>query len=193
MKHTLGALGVGLCLANPAFAADTYTLDSRHTFPVFEVSHYDFSMQRGRFNKTAGQITLDTAAKSGTLDITIEAASIDMGLDAWDKQMRSEDWFNVDKHPTISYRSDKVLFLGDKPVTAEGTLTLLGVSKPVALTISSFKCGLNTFTKKPLCGANVSAQIKRSEFGMTRSLPGIGDDIKILIAVEAYKDEGKQP
>lgn len=193
MKHHLGALGVGLFLANTAFAADTYTLDPRHTFPVFEVSHYDYSLQRGRFNKTSGQVTLDTAAKSGSLDIVIEAASIDMGLDVWTKQMRSEDWFNVDKHPTITYKSDKVLFLGDKPVTAEGTLTLLGVSKPVALTIATFKCGLNAFTKKPLCGANITAQLKRSEFGMTKSLPGIADDIKIQIAVEAYKDEGKQP
>lgn len=191
LKHHLGALGVGLALAAPAFAADTYTLDSRHTFPVFEVSHYDFSLQRGRFNKTTGKITLDMAAKTGAIDISIDAASIDMGIDKWDEQMRSEDYFHVEKHPAITYKSDKVLYLGDKPVTAEGSLTLLGVSKPVTLTISGFKCGLNAFTKKPLCGANVATQIKRSDFGMTKSLPGIGDDIKILIAVEAYKDEAK--
>lgn len=198
MKHHLRALGLGLAAATaamtaPAIAADTYTLDSRHTFPIFEVSHYDFSLQRGRFNKTTGKVVLDMAAKTGAIDIAIEAASIDMGIDKWDEQMRSEDYFNVEKYPTITYRSDKVLFLGDKPVTAEGTLTLLGVSKPVNLTVTGFKCGLNAFTKKPLCGGNVSTQIKRSEFGMTKALPGIGDDIKIVIAVEAYKDEGKQP
>lgn len=191
MKHVLGALGVGLALAAPAYAADTYTLDPRHTFPVFEVSHYDFSLQRGRFNKTTGKVTLDMAAKTGAIDITIDAASIDMGLDKWDEQMRSEDWFNVAAFPNMTYKSDKVLFLGDKPVTAEGTLTLLGVSKPLTLTITSFKCGLNTFTKKPLCGANATAQLKRSEYGMTKSLPGIGDDIKIIIGIEAYKDEAK--
>lgn len=188
MKHTLGALCASALAASSAFAADSYTLDPRHTFPVFEVSHYDLSLQRGRFNKTTGKIVLDLEDKTGSIDIVIDAASIDMGIDKWDEQMKSDAYFNVEVFPTITYKSEKVLFLGDKPVTAEGKLTLLGVTKPVNINITSFKCGNHPINKKPLCGANVSAQLKRSEYGMTRALPGIGDDIKINIAVEAFKD-----
>ena len=186
--HSLRALLLSVAMVAPAMAADTYTLDPRHTFPVFEVSHYDFSLQRGRFNKTTGKVVLDMTAKTGSIDISIDAASINMGIDKWDEQMKSDAYFNTEQFPNIVYKSDKVLFLGDKPVTAEGNLTLLGVTKPVNLTITGFKCGPHPITKKPMCGANVSAQLKRSEFGMTRALPGIGDDIKILIAVEALKD-----
>ncbi|MFN0316036.1 MAG: YceI family protein [Burkholderiales bacterium] len=188
MNHLLYGILLGVAMVAPAAAADTYNLDPRHTFPVFEVSHYDYSLQRGRFNKTTGKITLDNTTKSGTIEITIDATSIDMGIDKWDEQMKSDAYFNTEQFPVITYRSDKVLFLGDKPVAAEGTLTLLGVGKPVNLTISGFKCGPNPINKKPMCGANVSTQIKRSEFGMTRALPGIGDDIKIMIAVEAFKE-----
>ena len=188
MNHLPCGFLLGLSVVIPPAAADTYTLDPRHTFPVFEVSHYDFSLQRGRFNKTTGKVTLDNATKSGSIEIVIDANTIDMGIDKWDEQMKSDAYFNTEQFPAITYRSDRVLFLGDKPVAAEGTLTLLGVSKPVNLAIAGFKCGPNPINKKPMCGANVSTQIKRSEFGMTRALPGIGDDIKIMIAVEAFKD-----
>lgn len=188
MKHSLAALICGAALAIPAFAADTYQIDPRHTFPVFEVSHYDYSLQRGRFNKTSGKVVLDTEAKTGSMEIVIDANSIDMGIDKWDEQMKSDAYFNTEKFPEIRYKSDKVLFLGDKPVTAEGQLTLLGVTKPVNISIAGFKCGPHPINKKPLCGANVSVQLKRSEFGMMRALPGIGDDVKINIAIEAFKD-----
>lgn len=192
LKHSIAALLLCAASTTAAMAADTYTLDPRHSFPVFEVSHYDYSLQRGRFNKTSGKVTLDMEAKTGSVDIVIDANSISMGIDKWDEQMKSDAYFNTEKFPEIRYKSEKLLFLGDKPVTAEGTLTLVGVTKPVNITISGFKCGAHPITKKPMCGANVSAQIKRSEFGMTRALPGIGDDIKIVIAVEAFKDEPKQ-
>ncbi len=188
MNHLLCGFLLGLAVVTPTAAADTYTIDPRHTFPVFEVSHYDFSLQRGRFNKTTGKVTLDNTTKSGAIEITLDVNSIDMGIDKWDEQMKSDAYFDAEQFPSIVYQSDKVLFLGDRPVAAEGTLTMLGVRKPVNLAITGFKCGPNPINKKPMCGANVSAQIKRSEFGMTRSLPGIGDDIKIMIAVEAFKD-----
>ncbi|MBM3396738.1 MAG: YceI family protein, partial [Betaproteobacteria bacterium] len=103
MKHTLGALCASALAASSAFAADSYTLDPRHTFPVFEVSHYDLSLQRGRFNKTTGKIVLDLEDKTGSIDIVIDAASIDMGIDKWDEQMKSDAYFNVEVFPTITY------------------------------------------------------------------------------------------
>ncbi|HMV55365.1 MAG TPA: YceI family protein [Rhodocyclaceae bacterium] len=184
-------LAVGIiaaALAGSAVAAETFTLDTRHTFPVFEINHLGFSTQRGRFNKTEGKITLDRAAKSGSVEVKIDSASIDMGLDEWDKHMRGEDFFNAEQFPTMNFKADKFSFDGDKPVAAEGTLTLLGVARPVTLKIAGFTCGTHPINKKALCAADISTTIKRSEWGMKKYLPAVSDDVTIKIPVEAFKD-----
>lgn len=188
MKKPIAAGLASLMLAAPAFAADTYTIDPRHTYPVFEINHLGFSTQRGRFNETSGKIALDPAAKSGSVEIKIMTGTVDMGLDEWDKHLRSPDFFHVEKHPTMTFKSDRLVFDGDKLVAAEGALTLLGVTKPVKLAVDNFKCGLHPILKKELCAADVTTAIKRSEFGMTKYVPAVGDEVKILVPVEAYKD-----
>jgi polyisoprenoid-binding protein YceI len=184
--HALAVLALGLSVS--AQAADSYTIDSRHTLPVFEINHLGFSTQRGRFNKSAGKISLDLAAKSGNVDLTIETASIDMGLDKWDEHLKSADFFDAAKHPTITFKSNKIKFDGDKVVGAEGDLTLLGVTKPVTLALSGFRCGEHPMLKKTVCGVDATTMIKRSEFGMKYGLPAIGDDVKLIVPVEAIKD-----
>lgn len=188
MSKKLLCLIAAAAVSVPALAADSYTIDVRHTFPTFEVNHLGFSTQRGRFNKAEGKIKLDPAAKSGSVELKIDAASIDMGIDEWDKHMKSEDFFNVEKFPAITYKSTRVLFDGDKIVGVEGDLTLLGVTKPVKLAVANFRCGEHPRLKKPMCGADASTTIKRSEFGMKYGLPGVGDDVKLEIPVEAFKD-----
>jgi len=175
-------------LAAPACAADSYTIDSRHTFPVFEVNHMGFSTQRGRFNKSSGKIVLDTAAKKGSVELTIETASLDMGLDKWDEHMKSDEFFNVAQFPVMRFVSDKLVFDGDKVVAAEGSFTLLGVTKPLTLTVSNFRCAMHPMAKKPACGADITATLKRSGFGMTKFLPAVSDEVKIIVPVEAIKD-----
>lgn len=187
MRKTLAALALFASVSSAFAAVETYQIDPRHTFPVFEVSHLGFSTQRGRFNKATGQVTLDTAAKRGNVQLSIDVASLDMGLADWDKHMLSEDFFNVAKYPTITFQSDKLVFEGEKLVAADGTLTLLGVSKPVRVAVEGFTLGNNPMNKKPMGGANVTATIKRSEFGMTKYLPGVGDEVRIIVPVEAYK------
>ena len=171
-----------------AARADSYTIDPPHTFPHFSISHLGFSTMRGRFDKTSGKITLDRAAKTGSLDIAIETASVSTGFAKRDDHLKSPDFFNAAEFPTITYKSSAVKFKGDAPSSVEGRLTLNGVSKPVTLTIDAFKCGTNPMNKKEECGAAASAQFKRSDFGMKYGLPGIGDDIKLVFEVEAYKD-----
>lgn len=175
-------------LAAPAFAADSYTVDSRHTYPMFEVNHMGFSTQRGRFNQSSGKITLDTAAKKGSVELTIETASLDMGLDKWDEHMKSEDFFNVAQFPTMRFTSDKLVFDGDKVVAAEGRFTLLGITQPLTLTVSNFRCAPNPMNKKQTCGADITTTFKRSEFGMSKYVPGVSDEVKISTPVEAIKD-----
>lgn len=187
-RSSLVALLLAASLPLSAYAADSYTIDPPHTFPRFMISHLGFSTMQGRFDKTSGKITLDRAAKKGTMDISIEAGSISTGFAKRDEHLRSPDFFNAVEFPTITYKSSSIKFKGDVPASVEGELTLLGVTKPVTLSIDEFKCGSNPMNKKDECGAAASAQFKRSDFGMKFGLPGIGDDIKLVFEVEAYKD-----
>jgi polyisoprenoid-binding protein YceI len=188
MNKTLIALALASTLSVSAFAADSYTIDPRHTFPSFEVSHLGFSIQRGRFNSSAGKITLDTAAQSGSIAVNIDAASIDTGLAELEKHIQSEEFFDVAKYPTITFTSKNLKFDGDKLVGANGDFTLHGVTRPVNLQIDHFRCAPHPMNKKPTCGANATTTIKRSEFGIARYVPAVGDEVKIAIQVEATRD-----
>lgn len=180
-------LVLALALPAGAIAADSYVLDPAHTNPSFEVSHMGFSIQRGRFTKTAGTAVLDTAAKSGSIEVVIDAASVDTINDKTVAHVKSEDFLFVEKYPTITFKSDKLRFDGEKLVGADGELTIRGVTKPVSLAVLDFKCGLHPFSKKPMCGANATTTIKRSDFGVKYGLPAIGDELTINIPIEAYK------
>lgn len=176
-----------LAIAGSAWA-ETYTIDPKHTFPSFEVSHLGFSTQRGRFDRTTGTVRLDAKAKTGAIEIRIDADSIDTGLKDLEAKLREAEFFNTAVFPNILFQSQKVEFSGDAPVAADGTLTLMGVSQPVRLSIDHFRCGVHPISKREVCGADASAQIKRSDFGLKAFLPAIGDEVKIHIQVEAFKD-----
>lgn len=188
MKTNLLIAALGAALGAPALAADSYTIDPRHTFPSYEISHFGWSTQRGRFEKVSGKVTLDRAARHGTVEVSIDVASVSTGVDKLDEHLRSEDFFNAAQHPVMIFKSRRVNFAGDKPASVDGDFTLLGVTRPLTLTINSFHCAPNPFAKKEACGADAVATIKRSEFGMTAYLPGLGDEVKLVINVEALKD-----
>ncbi len=187
-RNTLLAAITALGLNVAAMAADSYTLDPGHTFPRFEISHFGFSTHHGQFNKTSGKIVLDRAAKTGTIEITVDTASISTGDPALEKHLKSEDFFNVAKFPTMVFKSKSVKFNGDVPASAEGELTLLGVTKPLTLTISRVKCAPHPMLKKDACGAEVSGVLKRSDFGMKTYVPALGDEVTLHIQVESIKD-----
>jgi polyisoprenoid-binding protein YceI len=172
----------------PVWAVDSYAIDSRHTHPSYEINHFGWSTQRGRFDNVTGTITLDRATKTGSVEVSIDASSVSTGVGKLDEHLRSEDFFNVAKYPTITFRASKIAFDGDVPASIPGQITILGVTKPTTLTITHFVCGLHPMLKKDVCGAEASTTIKRSEFGMTKYLPALGDDVKLLINVEAFKD-----
>lgn len=182
------ALASAIAVALPVSAAETYTLDARHTFPSFEVNHLGFSIQRGRFNRSSGKITLDPVAKTGSADVTIEAASVDTGLDKLEEHLRNEDFFNVAKHPVITFRSKDFAFEGDKVKSVAGELTMLGVTKPVTLAAGYFNCGPHPVNKRKVCGGDFVATIKRTDFGMKYAVPMVADEVTLRIQVEAFKD-----
>jgi polyisoprenoid-binding protein YceI len=171
-----------------AFAADNYTVDSAHTYPHFSISHLGFSTMQGRFDDTSGKVTLDRAAKSGSVDITIKTASVSTGFAKRDEHLKSPDFFNVAEFPTITYKSTAMRFKGDSPSSVEGNLTISGVTKPVTLTIDAFNCGTHPMNKKDVCGAAASAQLKRSDFGIKYGLPAVGDDVKLVFEIETVKN-----
>jgi len=188
MKRTVAA-AVLAAFALPAFAAvETYTIDPRHTFPAFEVSHFGMSLQRGRFNKTTGKISVDREAKSGTVEVTIDAASVDTGEPKLGEHLRAADFFNAAAHPNITFKGTKFTFDGDKVKSVDGDLTMLGVTKPVTLAAQHFNCGNHPMNKKAMCGAEFTTTIKRSEWGMKYAVPAVADDVLLRINVEAYRD-----
>lgn len=192
MTRQLAFATVAFVIATGAGAAEeTYKIDPVHSQPNFEVRHMGFSIQRGSFGKATGTITLDRAAKTGSVDITIDATSIKTIDPRLDKHVQSEDFFNVAKYPTITFKSNKLIFDDDRVVAVEGELTMIGVTKPVTLTVDNETCGEHPINKKPMCGAQASATVKRSEWGMKYGLPrAVGDDVRLIIPVEAYKDVG---
>jgi polyisoprenoid-binding protein YceI len=182
------SLIIAALLAGTAVAApETYTIDPRHTFPSFEVNHLGFSTQRGRFNSTSGTIVLDRAARSASVEVSIDVRSINTGLDKLEQHLVAEDFFYATKYPKINFKSTHARFEGDKLVALDGDLTMRGVTRPVTLTMSSFYCGMHPILKKPACGADAMTMIKRSDYGINYALPAVGDDVKLLIQVEAHK------
>jgi polyisoprenoid-binding protein YceI len=180
-------IGCMLALSTASSFANTYNIDPNHTFPSFEADHAGLSTFRGKFTKTSGKITLDRAAKTGNVDIIIDANSIDFGHAKLNQDVKTPNGFNVDKFTTITYKGNSVKFDGDKPVAVEGELTLLGVTRPLTLTIDKFRCTEHPVLKREWCGADASGQFKRSDFGLNIGLPRSSPDVKLAIQVEAIK------
>ena len=182
--------GFAAAVAVPASAQETYVVEPVHSQPPFETRHIGFSPQFGSFGKVAGKVMLDRAAKKGTVDLSIDTTSIKTFDTRLDAIVKGERFFNVEKYPTMTFKSTNMTFDGDRVVGVDGDLTMLGVTKPVTLKVVTFACGENPFNKKPMCGAEATTTIKRSEWGMTDGLKinNPADDIKITIPIEAYKE-----
>lgn len=176
------------CISLPASAASTYTFDPAHTFPRWQASHFGFSTHHGQFNKTTGKLVLDPKAGKGGVELTVDAASVSTGDPKFDEHLRSEDFFNAEKFPVMTFKSASMKFEAGKPVSARGDFTMLGVTRPLTLHITKVKCGVHPLMKKEACGAEVSATVRRSAYGMKYGLPGISDNIKLTIQVEAIRD-----
>lgn len=172
----------GFALAAP----QTFDIDPAHTAAGYEVSHVGLSLQHGLFTQVSGKVVLDNETRKGSVDVAIDANSLTSHLAARDKHLKGTTFFNVEKYPTLTFKSNSLQFNGDKVEAINGELTLLGVSKPVTLKVTHFAHGKNPAGKEAY-GVNAEAQIKRSDFGMTAFLPGIGDDVKLEITLEALK------
>ncbi len=177
-----------LCLAIFALpvSAATYTIDSSHTYANFEIDHMGFSTQRGLFRKTTGTVDFNPEARTGHIEIRIDAASLDTGFELRDNILRGEDWFKTAAFPDIFFRSQKLIFDQDRLVAVDGMLIMLGEARPMRLELKRFKCGFNLVVGKQGCGGDAQGVLLRSNYGLTNSLPLVGDEVRMNIQVEAY-------
>jgi polyisoprenoid-binding protein YceI len=190
MKYALPVAMLALMTGSAIAAPVTYTVDPNHTYPSFEADHFGgLSNWRGKFDKSSGTIVLDKDKSSGTVDITIDATSIDFGNPKLNDHAKSAEMFDVAKFPTAIYKGTLAKFKDGAPTEVDGQFTLHGVTKPVKLTINQFKCMLNPMLKKEVCGADASATINRSDFGVNfGDKYGFKQDVKLQIQVEGVRE-----
>jgi polyisoprenoid-binding protein YceI len=188
MKKIFIAAALASFFTSSFAAPETFAVDPTHTAPRFEYSHFGYSNQLHRFDKTSGKIVIDRAAKTGSVDVTIDAKSVNTGFPVFNEHIQGDDFFATASHPTITFKSTAVKFDGDKPVAVDGNLTIKGVTKPVTLTVTSFQSMPHPMLKKDAIGANAFTKIKRSDFNMGKYAPYVSDDVTLSIGVEAIKE-----
>jgi polyisoprenoid-binding protein YceI len=168
--------------------AETYVLDGAHTMPRFSYSHFGYSTQMSRFDKTTGKVVFDKASKAGSVDVVIDTTSVDTGSPLFNEHIQGEDFLDTAKFPSATFKSTKLVFEGDHPSRIDGILTLKGISRPVTLTVTSFQAMPHPMLKKDAIGANAFTVVKRTDFNMGKYAPYVGDDVRIDLAVEAVKE-----
>lgn len=187
MKATLLAGALTLTAVSALAAPVTYKMDPGHTYPSFEADHMGgVSKWRGKFNSTSGTFTLDKDAKSGTVDLTVDVASIDFGNDKLNEHSLKEPaMFDVAKFPTATYKGKVSKWGANGPEEISGDLTLHGVTKPVTLKVVSFLCKQNPMSKKEVCGADAEATFNRADFGVNYGVQmGFKPEVLLRITVE---------
>jgi polyisoprenoid-binding protein YceI len=172
-------------MAEPA----RYELDVEHVYPSFEADHFGgMSVWRGKFNKSSGTVVLDREAKTGTVNVTVDLASVDTGLDKLNVHLKGADFFDVAKFPTATYKGTLAGFKDGAPTEVKGELTLHGVTRPVNLTIRSFKCMPHPFKKVEFCGADAAGTINREDFGVAWGKNfGFRMETRLAIQVEGLR------
>ena len=188
LNRLAAALAFATVAATSAIAApQTYVVEGTHTFPRFSYSHFGYSTQLSRFDKTTGTVVFDAEGKTGAVDIVIDMTSVNTGFTDFNGHIQGEDFLDTAKFPKATFKSIKVVFEDGKPKSIDGQLTIKGVTKPVTLTVSSFQAMPHPMLKKAALGANAWTVIKRSEFNAGKFAPYVGDEVRIDIAIEAIQ------
>ncbi len=175
-----------LALVAPTFAApETYTLDSSHSYVMWHINHFGFSNPSGKWMVDGTLILDETKPQNSKVDVTIHMDGLSTGVAKLDEHLKSEDFLDVAKYPTATFVSDKVTMTGKGSAKVHGMLTVHGVSKPVTLDVKLNKLGMSPIANKKTAGFAATAKLKRSDFGISKYLPGLGDDVTINIESEA--------
>jgi polyisoprenoid-binding protein YceI len=187
MNRTL--LAFSLAALSATAGAANYTVDPEHTHPSFEVDQFGgLSVWRGTFKKSTGTVVFDAARQTGSVEINVDTASIDLANDKLNEHVASPEMLDVARFPTATYKATLGGFKYGAPTVATGTLTLHGVTRPLALRIDSFKCMQNPMSKKDVCGADATGTFDRADFGVNYGQQyGFKQEVAMRIQVEAIK------
>ncbi len=168
-----------------AGVADRYKVDPVHSVVIFKISHDNAGTFFGRFNKVAGVFELSGEnPSSSTLEFTLDAESVDTANDARDKHLRSADFFNAKQYAAATFKSTAVRKTGEGAFEATGDLTLLGVTRPVTVAITSARTATSSNGRKPIAGFEATFTVKRSDFGMTKYAASLGDEVTVFAGIE---------
>lgn len=188
MRNTVLALALVSFAASALAAPETFAIDPSHTAARFEYNHLNWTNQLHRFDQTSGKIVLDREARTASVDVSIDARSVNTGFAVFNGHLQGPDFFDAAQHPNITFKSTSVKFDGDKVVSVDGDLTIKGITKPVTLQVQTFQVGQHPAqTKRTAIGANAVAKLRRSDFNMTK-VPAVSDEINLSLAVQAFKE-----
>ena len=164
----------------------TYVVDPTHTFVNYEMGHYGTTTNRGRFSTKDGSIKIDPSGSTGKVDVTMDISSINTGVDLLNRHLMSKDFFNVAEFPIARFVAGQIDFSGDKVTQVNGTLTLMGQTRPVLLKANRFNCYLSPLINRQVCGGDFETTVERSDWGITWGLNfGFENKVKLLVQVEA--------
>lgn len=190
MKRSFFWVGLlfSMCSFSQVIAAtETYTIDPQHSYVLWHINHFGFSNPSGKW-MVHGTLELDKSKpQQSKVDVTIHVADVITGIPELDKHLKTKLFFYTEKFPTATFISDKISMSGKKTAKIQGILTVRGVSKPIVLNATLNKVGQNPISNKMTAGFTATTQLKRTDFGINTLSPGLGDDVKITIELEAYK------
>ena len=166
-----------------------YTLDSSHGYLTFTYSHLGFSNPRVGFNRFDTKLALDSNnPENSTVEVTIDASSIDSRVAEFNEHLNSGDFFNTAKYPTITFKSTKVEATGENTFDVTGDLTILGTTKSVTLATTINGAGIHPLKKVPTVGVSASTKLMRSEWGLGAYVPAVSDEVELSIEVELLSE-----
>jgi len=185
------ALAAALVLASSPLYATTYTLESDYTQGVFRWNHLGFSSPAAQFAQGVGTLEFDQADPTkSSVTVTIPLGSLYTGVPALDDEFRSTDFFDTARFPTATFRSTKVekLAAADQ-LKVSGDLSLHGVTKPIVLDVMVVKVGTNPRSNLPTIGFDAKTTLKRSDFGLGKYVPQVGDEIQMHLISQAVESK----
>ncbi len=169
----------------PTPQAPTHQLDLGHTFVYWEVLHMGTSMVRGRFDRLGGQVAFNPQARVLEVEIVVETKSVSTGSQAFDSVVRGPNLLAAIDHPQAVFRASQAMWDGLRPTGVTGQLSLSGVTRPLTLTVTRWKCALNPLFRAEVCGGDLEATLPRGEFGLGFGAPWVSDEVKLRVQVEA--------
>jgi polyisoprenoid-binding protein YceI len=178
-----------LFLVSSAFAqVESWKIDPMHSAAQFAVRHLGISTVRGEFKKVSGSASYDPAdASKTTLDATIDATSVDTRVDMRDNDLRSANFLDVQKYPTITFKSKRAESAGSGKLKITGDLTIHGVTKEVVLDVDGPTAAVKDPKGNYHMGASATTTVSRKDFGVNGAAGMVGDDISITIDTELVK------